>query len=426
MIGRRIAEHLEFYMKGAEVEALHINTLLSSYCLACLLHDVAHAPFSHTFEVYYGNKLKLKQMLVNELLHKGLNSTLIETELDDKNSAEHELASAIVTVAAYYSFLINEPNHPDVELICRMIVGCRYKDRSKSLENCFIDLLHGEVDADRLDYAFRDVWASGYSTATIDLDRLIDGMSLELSKTGEWIIVFDNKVINELETLHDIKAFQNKSVFSHHTIQYEQHLLVCAMSEIAKMIYGEESLYKLCDINNLIEGRWNTNDSPLSYMSDDDFIYLIKQNLDEHPTIREWFSRKYTKYSLWRSYAEYKCLFKNIIKDKSVSVERKEESLIKKIKEETNCHDGDIFAQRVQIKSSVKLGDLNIKLGNGKILKYHEIYDWHPKDTIEFTYIYVEKTLKTQLDNILPTIINSVNAEIANERFVKTVLLKVF
>ena len=33
-------------------------TLQESYRLACLLHDVGHAPFSHSFESYYGGKNK--------------------------------------------------------------------------------------------------------------------------------------------------------------------------------------------------------------------------------------------------------------------------------------------------------------------------------------------------------------------------------
>ena len=30
------------------------NIIVNSYLIACLLHDIAHAPFSHTFEKYYG------------------------------------------------------------------------------------------------------------------------------------------------------------------------------------------------------------------------------------------------------------------------------------------------------------------------------------------------------------------------------------
>lgn len=72
-----------------------------------------------------------------------------------------------------------------------MIIGCKFIQsyQTKSFENSFIDLIHGDIiDADGLDYACRDAWASGYCTNNIDVDRLID--SIHIEKTLKIFILY--------------------------------------------------------------------------------------------------------------------------------------------------------------------------------------------------------------------------------------------
>ena len=57
-IGQMIANQLyaEKDEWGIDVD---FESVVKSYLLACLLHDVGHAPFSHTLEKYYGTKKNL-------------------------------------------------------------------------------------------------------------------------------------------------------------------------------------------------------------------------------------------------------------------------------------------------------------------------------------------------------------------------------
>lgn len=55
-VGKMIAEHLEKECGEFDVNVKSYDSLKKSYLSACLLHDVGHAPFSHTFEEFYGKK----------------------------------------------------------------------------------------------------------------------------------------------------------------------------------------------------------------------------------------------------------------------------------------------------------------------------------------------------------------------------------
>lgn len=53
-VGKMIADHLEKERGEFGVDTETYDNLKKSYLSACLLHDVGHAPFSHTFEEFYG------------------------------------------------------------------------------------------------------------------------------------------------------------------------------------------------------------------------------------------------------------------------------------------------------------------------------------------------------------------------------------
>ena len=132
------------------------SSLIESYKIACLLHDCAHSPFSHTFEHLFGEKEELFKEYQEKV--EQCDPAIKDVNIDDVDCKQHEIISALLCVTLYSKKIKSTKHKPSPELIGRMIMGCKYKTKEKSIEDCFIELLHGFIDADRMDYICRDRW----------------------------------------------------------------------------------------------------------------------------------------------------------------------------------------------------------------------------------------------------------------------------
>ena len=84
------------------------NNLFHVFRLACLLHDVGHAPFSHIGEIYYvyykdGEEEEVSVRRLHEKLCKLLNSESFSADLpaESDSAAPHELMSAIIGIKEF-------------------------------------------------------------------------------------------------------------------------------------------------------------------------------------------------------------------------------------------------------------------------------------------------------------------------------------
>lgn len=335
-LGSQIVEHLWLQAQKCSKEGDqthfplngHTVSIVVTYLLACLLHDVGHTPFSHTFEQFFHNDQNDLLSTLSSLIAEDSNFKRdFETPMPDgeKNKlTPHEFCSAIIAVKNYEDII--KGNHKwkeferpgDVALLARMIVGCRYfdnrkkPDKKKSLENCFIELIHSKIiDADGLDYVCRDVWASGYSTSKVDVSRLIDSIRI-YNNNGEYSVCYDFKGINDVLSVLQVKSFQSEYVFSHHSVIFEQHLLVEAMKSAAiyhetKIKHGNDvqrkkALRKLCNLNLFTKQGHETKETKakVTYVMDDDFVSLMKYCADDK-YVQHWFSRQYDYIPIWKS-----------------------------------------------------------------------------------------------------------------------------
>ncbi|MDR1623911.1 MAG: hypothetical protein LBS04_02950 [Tannerellaceae bacterium] len=259
-------------------------------------------------------------------------------------------------------------------------MGCKFRDAenpdkdsavpSEQLLNCFISILNGhEIDADRLDYAMRDKWATGLNTATINLDRILSSMYItdksdDVAKK-DYVICFKKKGLSELQGLLDMKNFTSFWIFNHHKVKYNEELLIKAVKKLSLLFRKEgktedkvekyieiknnlsideqekkeqldtlenNAMYDLIDYKNLIEPKEffiqidnKTYYDNLFLMSDDDIVHLLKKYFcierkyvkDTHlidffknaTYAKEWLSRDQVLVPVWKSYSEYNVRF---------------------------------------------------------------------------------------------------------------------
>ena len=396
-IGSMIVDHLKREAESnkywGETEAT-MGIIYDSYLAACLLHDIGHAPFSHSFESFFGQQKKLAQRLKELIKNDDFNNDIdIAMEKDTPNY--HELMSAIIAYSKFEGGL--RRMSIDAEFVSRMITGIFYVKQSPShqIHNCFISLLHGNIiDADRLDYACRDVWASGYSTSSIDLRRLVSALHIKKNHEKEYVVCFESNSLNEIDGVLNVKDFQVRYVINHHTVSYDQWLLTQAARKMAldfipaieNDVNGFLALGKIINEQSIVDKiKLPNSNLYVSNLSDDDLVFLMKQS--ENLYYEEWSSRQYSRYPLWKSRDEFFHHFK--IEDLNMQIEQnKFEQMVKdalaKMEEDIN----DIIVIKAVFKPRVKMNSLYIVVAN-QVIRYTDIYPQSEGNNKNMLFYYV-------------------------------------
>lgn len=191
-LATRFAEHFFENLRkdaGIAVKKEERERLSLTFRYAALLHDIGHAPFSHTTEDFFAEPMGAGKLPViwHELCAAVAQVNGEEGKLfaarNKKCGAPHEIMSATVMVEKWELFHIEQRNkkpEPEVDLAlaARMVIGMPYQagelpgvgDELLGVRNCLIQLLNYSVlDVDRLDYMMRDTRMSGYVNAPLDL-----------------------------------------------------------------------------------------------------------------------------------------------------------------------------------------------------------------------------------------------------------------
>lgn len=434
-IGCKIVDRLLQDYSSAKV-GFDLSPVFESYKIACLLHDVCHSPFSHTFEKYFDNKKSDLKTLLKSVVKSDTFSNDWDNSLDP--SAPHERMSAIVAVMRFGNF-IKDVAHADCELVARMIIGLHYSECSDKAHFCnaMIELIHGDViDADGLDYVCRDAWASGYSTNGIDIKRLVASIRIEKDEKGKYVLCFTTKSLNEIESVLKVKTFQQFYVINHHTVTYEQKLLIEAVKSTALKCIGcdkelddkdvdtrkENAIRNLCSIYSFVQPDTNIqlgvktkNGILVSMPMDDDFVFLMKMNRDDK-YVSQWLSRDYMLKPLWKSKAEFYAIFPNLV---NIKLTAKSwifhDDCRKYIADNFKIPFEDVWIERATPKYKGNFAKKVSLFIDNKVIPYEQLFpndvqSYEPPEN-EFFYIFVPKS------NDKDAIINGLKEKITNMFF---------
>jgi uncharacterized protein len=150
--------------------SIEIERLKETVRLACLLHDIGHAPLSHTTEFVMPTVDKLKippQFIQNP------NAQATHEDYTIKSIVDSSFTDSFKSVKSRYGV---EPNH-----VAELVTGSYLDAASFTIGGVnYFPLLHqlvsSEMDCDRMDYLLRDSYFCGVSYGKFDLDWIIDNM----------------------------------------------------------------------------------------------------------------------------------------------------------------------------------------------------------------------------------------------------------
>ncbi|MCL2717253.1 MAG: HD domain-containing protein [Lachnospiraceae bacterium] len=303
--------------------------------LACLLHDVGHAPFSHTGEEFY-KESKSKVEIISDPKNYTFYQHLYQLTNDDiflssavTESSPHEIMSAIVGISEF-EYLFNDDS--EKTFFARCITGLIYLEahqldiddyqnmtpaahneiKKKGLLNCLIRTLHSTViDVDRLDYIIRDAITMGYQNVSIDYKRLIQGIIIILeSNEYNFGLGFHKSALSVIENAVYAHDNEKKWVQGHPTILYEGYLIQQSIIEIENRLSSAypDTESTLFSYDSLTSNGSTFGDSKIRYLGDEDLLHLMK-NVYPCKCSEEYFDRGSRRLPVWKSEAEFKCLF---------------------------------------------------------------------------------------------------------------------
>lgn len=301
-----IASHqiVEEISRKGIIEREPAEMMASVYRLACLLHDVGHAPFSHTGEFFYKNK-KFQSVDLHSRIAELVQSDDFAEELqkrEAKAAAPHELMSVIVGIKNYGDFLDNSEKR---EFFARCITGYKYDEATeeKQIRNCFISMLNSKViDVDRLDYLIRDAYITGFETVNIDYRRLLNALTV-VKYEGKYEIAYKKDALSIIENVAYAHDAEKKWIQNHPVVLYEAYIIKHIIMNLNKnlntdnaRLFSEEALSS--------EGVNLKKKVKVSLLCDDDLVYLYK-NMFPDDLSSEFLNRQKRRHPIWKSEAEY-------------------------------------------------------------------------------------------------------------------------
>lgn len=193
---------------------------------AALLHDVGHAPYSHTLEYVLYDKLGIE--------HTQITRDVITGNFDISSSIEKELLpyrKNIPQILEEYGIEAKKIADLVTKEIRRIATIEQFtaEKRGPKEKNYLNQLIHGVVDADQMDYLLRDAHYTGVAHGIIDIERLIQTMEIFNGN-----LVVHKRGVTAIEGLLVARGLMYSSVYFHKTVRIAELMLTKAVERLSE------------------------------------------------------------------------------------------------------------------------------------------------------------------------------------------------
>jgi len=175
------------------------DTIIESFRIAGLLHDIGHGPFSHIFE----DACKI-----------------LNTDEKCDNFSHEDMSTKIISEKLSNNFIDISP-----EEVIKILLG-------KSEVNFLTEILDGPYDIDKLDYLVRDSYHCGASEyGFVDFDRILSGFRVKNNK-----LYISSDALNSL--MNSFYSAQNmySNVYYHKTARIIDFMIMDALLRIPDLL----------------------------------------------------------------------------------------------------------------------------------------------------------------------------------------------
>lgn len=311
-----------------EGRTVKVQIIKNTFCYAALLHDIGHAPFSHTTENFFKVKMEDGKSAINKQLIDAIQEIASEDALkrfiDDfkvSSPSPHEIISATILVKNAADFLKDKIGQFDLELAARMVIGCTY-DYNKAgdigederlilgIKNCFIRLLNSEtVDVDKLDYITRDTQMSGFANVEIDIQRLVRSVTAIKLDNKDWLYpAFRKNALSVIDNVFRAKTEQSLWMVAHPVVLYDSELLSHCINRLHTLI-DEHYITNVFSISALGKEGITLGEKKYRLLNDIDISADLRRFYEEDDLFKELYERQARRHPIWKSYYEFRYLF---------------------------------------------------------------------------------------------------------------------
>lgn len=242
-------------------------------CLAILLHDIGHGPFSHALE---HNILPFHHEEMSLAIMQQLN-----IEFDGKLALGIEIFKG-----EYHKLFLHE-------------------------------LISGQMDMDRLDYLNRDSFFTGVAEGVVSYDRIITMLNVRDNR-----LVIEQKGIYSIEKFLVARRFMYWQVYLHKTGIAAEQMLISFMKRLkheyneGKKEYISQPLRELLELSEKVDNKITTElIESFCKVDDTDIVYTLKIQVNNHDKVLQYLSASILNRALFKVYLQNEPIDEEIIQN---------------------------------------------------------------------------------------------------------------